>query len=105
MKPTQADIDKAKSATDRDLFQIDLGDHAVLVAAPTYQQWRRFMKERMDDAKKSVALITLAQDCLMWPSRQDWVLLLDKKPLLGEAVGGKIVELSGADVEPQAKKL
>lgn len=105
-KPTQQEIESIRSANlDREIVEISLGEDVFLATTPSYPQWRRFMKERMDDAKKSTALVTLAQDCLLWPTREAWGAMLNRRPMLGEVIGGKIVEACGGDAEAQLKKL
>lgn len=103
-------IDKKKQAeleTDPDvsvLTHSKTGDQ-IAVRPPSKSQFKRFRAAAQTDSpeKKDIAEETLVIECLVFPSREDFSALLERRPGLIIAFANAIADLAGAGGEAEKK--
>jgi len=81
------------------------GDFEVIGKAPSRGEFLRFQEMATDPKKRSKATEALVRACIVYPPGAELEAMLDKKPGLALTFGEKLVELAGAGVEVEEKKL
>jgi hypothetical protein len=110
MEISQEQIDKLKAAhAGAELHQVTAGsgerEASVVVKVPTRERWNRFKAQVADQNRKALAFEALVVDCVVHPSKAELGAMLEARPGLSEAFGGKITELAGLEETVTAKKL
>lgn len=101
----KATIEKLKSEHG-EIHRLTVGTgEAVVVKLPSRAVWKRFRKNTRDAERSADAGEQLLRDCVVHPSPDDFSAMLEKRPGLAEAFGGKLVELAGGVEDAEAEKL
>jgi hypothetical protein len=69
---------------------------------PTRAEYQRFKKHRADERYRTTALERLVEACIVLPSATEFEKVLEKKPVLADTFGEKLLEEAGLE-EAEAK--
>ena len=78
---------------------------SVIVKVPNRERWNRFKSQVGDPHRKAMAFESLVRDCVVHPSAGELDRLLEQRPGLAEAFGGKLTEIAGLEESVAARKL
>lgn len=104
----KAIIEKAKSEhPGTPIYRLACEDYdtEIIVRAPTSTEWKRFRSMQQDDEQSPLALRALVLDCLIVPSREDFMLALEKRPGLAETFGRHVIKIGGVSAATIVEKL
>lgn len=101
----EAKLEELKREHGDDLHVLTAAGYTVVAKVPTRAQFKRYTatlaKDRtmLDEAHYALAL-----DCVVYPSRDEWAALADKRPGLPTTFGSELMKLAGLVDAVEAKK-
>lgn len=98
-------IAKLKAEHGDDLRMVETDDAEIVMRPPTRVQWAAFRSMGADKDKRQYAQEDLSRACVVYPSREEFDKLLDKRPGLGDALSDVAAELAVGAEKIVAKKL
>jgi hypothetical protein len=102
----QAAIDAAKQNNpDVELLQLSSASGDVVLRVPAAAEVAVFRKRIMDKETRSSAIENLVRTCLVFPAREAFNALVQKRPFLIEKYGEKLTDAAGDSEEVEVKKL
>lgn len=107
MKLTPEQSEKLKSEhAGSELRKIALksGDD-VVVRSPSRPEWTRMQDESVDEKKRAAAMRAIVRSCVVFPSKEEFLVMLDRKPGLIETLLPIVHELGGVEDAAQGGAL
>jgi hypothetical protein len=101
----KAFIAKLKSEHGNDLRIVETDDTEIVLRPPTRVEWAAFRSMASEKDKKQYAQEDLSRACVVYPDREAFDKLLDKRPGLGDALSDICGELAIGAERIVAKKL
>lgn len=112
MKIDPAKLAELKAKYPDDVHQLAMPkgiEATVLVRTPPAEAWERMQDKVMDPKatgpSKRAAAHNVLIDSLLYPSRDELVSLLEKKPGLLQSLSNQLTAIAGVDNELAAEKL
>jgi len=88
-----------------ELTRLSAGGESVIVRNPRRVEYERFRKDTFDEKRRDKSVETLLRSVIVWPSKEEFLELLERKPGLSETFGGKVLEMVGATEQADVEKL
>lgn len=106
MIPSKEQVEKATAEHGKKLIQIVCEKHGVtvLVKRPNRSEYKLFRSALNDDVKKVEAAEKLLVNCLVFPSKQEFLDILEDLPGLGDLMAGELVDEIGLGKGSAEKK-
>lgn len=106
MKPTQELVEKLFAEHGKKLIQIvsDQHDVTVLVRRPGRGEYLRFRAAFANESKKLEAAEKLLMSNMLFPSKQEFLDILEDLPGLGDRMAGELIDEMGLGKESAEKK-
>jgi hypothetical protein len=107
MKTTPEIIAKLKSEhAGSELRKVTLknGDE-IVVRSPSRPEWQRMQDESVDEKKRAAAMRSIVRSCVVFPSKEEFLAALDRKPGLIETLLPIVHELGGVEDAAQGEAL
>lgn len=98
-------IAKLKAEHGADLRIVETDDTEVVLRPPTKVEWQAFRSMSAEKEKKLYAQEDLSRACVVYPDRDTFDKLLEKRPGLGDALSDVAGELAVGAERIVAKKL
>lgn len=76
----------------------------VLLRSPSRPEYKRFRSQLKPKGDNGDILEQLARQVVLYPSRQEFDAMLDRRPALADTVGNRALELAGAGEGETSKK-
>lgn len=98
-------IAKLKAEHGQDLRLVETDDAELVLRPPTRVEWAAFRSMSADKDKRQFAQEDLVRACVVYPGREDFDKLLDRRPGLGDALSEVVGEMAVGAEKIVAKKL
>jgi hypothetical protein len=101
---TQEELEKMLETHDRIAHVVDKYKcWQVVYRAPTSAEYKRFRSMAVKEDQKAEATENLARVCVIYPSREEFNVLLAKYPSIAETSSDELTELSGYTADKTGK--
>lgn len=96
---------KAKYA-DRELRKVTTKSGDVVVASPKRGDWQRMQDEVASKPdKRAETMRTLVRSCVVYPSKEEFLSMLERRPGLTETLLPIVQEMGGVEEDLQGEEL
>lgn len=97
-------LEALKSEHGDDLHVLEAAGQAVVAKVPSRAEYQRFTAMSSDKKKAESALYNLAAACIVYPARDEWAAIAEKRPGLPTSFASELLKLAGLVDEVEAKK-
>jgi hypothetical protein len=81
-------------------------DDQIICKGPNEGEWKRFKEKSGTTVPEQLAAArTLVVSCLVYPSKEDFVALVQQRPGLPETFAGELTEIAGISRKATHRKL
>lgn len=102
-QPTEEQIEKLKSEHGK-LHQLEHMDEVVVVKVPNRMLVKRFQETMHDERKAPHAPEQLLRECVVYPSRDEYDLMLERLPFISVTFAGMLIDILGGAKPGQGEK-
>jgi hypothetical protein len=105
MKPTDQQLEDF-AAQGKAIYTLEVGEHTVVITAPTRPEYKRFQSRASNPKMDAVAALEdLARSALLFPSKADAEKIVEEE-LAGflETIGGEVAKLAQGAAKVDSKK-
>ncbi|MGB0890087.1 MAG: hypothetical protein ACPGWS_07375 [Solirubrobacterales bacterium] len=105
-KSAPPEIVEQLKASHHEIFKLSVGDEVIIVRRPTEAEYDACLDQLASaSGSKHRPVAKLARQTCLWPTKEDFALILAKEPGLGLAFGEKVMGLAGIGRKAKIEKL
>lgn len=97
-------LEALKAEHGDDLHILEAAGQTVVAKCPSRSEYQRFVAMSTDKKKAESALYNLASACIVYPPRDEWAAIADRRPGLPTTFASELLKIAGLVEEVEAKK-